>query len=324
IVPHTEIVQKLELMPNDVKLEGIRNYLPWSRRALRLLKAKGLEGFVSAKSAEPENKSSAEWSIWDATNSLVAAWLLSSMSPTIAASVDTITNAAEIWESITKMYSGAGNVMLWAETEDRIKLKRLWADVDHYDPIELPHSECVAWVRKWIEKRRFEGRCASMFHQSALPSLEEAIASMAQEELRLKMMRGAASSPSRPIFAAARIKEARQCFNCGKEGHLIRDCPQPLRPNRGRGRGGARGALRGGRCRGGRSGYTANAATIGEQSYKAVDIASAEPDEQKQLKGKNHSIEDEDAENPSGDFINFAFIDEGKTNREASWECNQA
>jgi len=163
IVPHTETIQRLELMPNDVKLEGIRNYLPWSRRALRLLKAKGLEGFVSGKSVEPQDKSSAEWSIWDATNSLVAAWLLSSMSPTIATSVDTIASATEIWQSIAKMYSGAGNVMLWAETEDTIsdlkqgelslmdyvaELKRLWANVDHYDPIELPHSECVAWVRK--------------------------------------------------------------------------------------------------------------------------------------------------------------------------------
>ena len=107
-------------MPNDVKLEGIRNYLPWSRRALRLLKAKGLEGFVSGKSVEPQDKSSAEWSIWDATNSLVAAWLLSSMSPTIAGSVDTITSAAGIWDAVSKMYSGAGNVMLLAETEDRI------------------------------------------------------------------------------------------------------------------------------------------------------------------------------------------------------------
>jgi hypothetical protein len=40
IVVHAEPVQKIELMPNDVKLEGIKNYLAWSRRALRLLKAK--------------------------------------------------------------------------------------------------------------------------------------------------------------------------------------------------------------------------------------------------------------------------------------------
>ena len=78
-------------MPNDVKLEGIRNYLAWSRRVLLLLKAHKLEGFVNGKSAEPKNKSGDDWKTWDATNSLVAAWLLSSMSPTIAGSVDTIT-----------------------------------------------------------------------------------------------------------------------------------------------------------------------------------------------------------------------------------------
>ena len=226
IVSYMEPVQKIELMPNDIKLEGIRNYLPWSRRAMLLLKAKRLEGFVTGESIEPEDKSSNDWKTWEAINSLVAAWLLSSLSPTIAGSVDTITSAAGIWEALSKMYSGAGNVMLLAETEDRIStmkqgdlslmdyvaaLKRLWADVDHFDPIELPHTECVVWIKKWIEKRRvlqflrglnpdFEARRASMFHQSSLPSLEEAIAAMAQEETRLKLIKGDTSSPPPPAF----------------------------------------------------------------------------------------------------------------------------
>jgi hypothetical protein len=42
IVVHTDLVQKIELVPNDIKLEGTKNYLAWSRRALRLLKAKRL------------------------------------------------------------------------------------------------------------------------------------------------------------------------------------------------------------------------------------------------------------------------------------------
>ena len=69
------------------------------------------------------------------------------------------------------------------------ELKRLWADLDHYDPIELPHPECVAWVKKWVEKKRvlqflrglnpeFEERRAALFHQPNLPSLDEAIAAM--------------------------------------------------------------------------------------------------------------------------------------------------
>lgn len=83
IVVHAEPVQKIELMPNDIKLEGIKNYLAWSRRALRLLKAKKLEGFVNGESNEPSDKSSPEWSTWDATNSLVVAWMLNSMTPAL-------------------------------------------------------------------------------------------------------------------------------------------------------------------------------------------------------------------------------------------------
>jgi len=45
--------------------------------------------------------------------------------------------------------------------DDVVELKRQWADLDHYDPIELPHPECVAWVKKWVEKKKgssvFEG-----------------------------------------------------------------------------------------------------------------------------------------------------------------------
>jgi hypothetical protein len=45
IVIHMEPLQKIELMPNDIKLDSTKNYLALSKRALRLLKAKRLEGF---------------------------------------------------------------------------------------------------------------------------------------------------------------------------------------------------------------------------------------------------------------------------------------
>ena len=156
-------------MSIDIKLEDINNYLAWSRSALLLLKAKKLEGFVNGEIAELKNKASEKWKSWDATNSLVAAWLLNSMSPTIVGPVYTIATASGIWEVVSKMFPGSGNVMLLAETDDRIyhlkqgelplmdyvaELKRLSADLGHYDPIQLPHPDCVAWVKKWLEKKR--------------------------------------------------------------------------------------------------------------------------------------------------------------------------
>ena len=48
-----EGVQKLELIPNEIKLEGVSNYLSWSRRGLLLLKMKALEGYVLGEVTEP-------------------------------------------------------------------------------------------------------------------------------------------------------------------------------------------------------------------------------------------------------------------------------
>jgi hypothetical protein len=90
IIAHTEQMQKIELMPNDVKLEGVRNYLSWSKRALLILKTKRLESYVKGEAWEPLDKTWAEWRTWSATNSLIMAWLLSSLSPTIATTIETI------------------------------------------------------------------------------------------------------------------------------------------------------------------------------------------------------------------------------------------
>jgi hypothetical protein len=93
-----EAVHKLELMSIDIKLEDINNYLAWSRSALLLLKAKKLEGFVNGEIAELKNKASEKWKSWDATNSLVAAWLLNSMSPTIVGSVDNLLEYGKLYQ----------------------------------------------------------------------------------------------------------------------------------------------------------------------------------------------------------------------------------
>ena len=83
----------------------------------------------------------------------------------------------------------------------------------------------------------FEGRRAALFHQANLPSLEEAIAAMAQEETRLKVIKGNTLNSPNLAYVVAGSQETRICYNCGEKGHLICDCSQPLKPNRGRGRG---------------------------------------------------------------------------------------
>ncbi|KAK1662746.1 hypothetical protein QYE76_050905 [Lolium multiflorum] len=95
-VSQAEMVKKVELMPNEVKLEGMSNYLSWSRRALLILRIKGLDGHVQGSDAEPEDKGSADWKKWSATDSLIFAWLLNSLTPSIVASAEGLPNAAEV------------------------------------------------------------------------------------------------------------------------------------------------------------------------------------------------------------------------------------
>jgi hypothetical protein len=192
------------------------------------------------------------------------------------------------------------------------ELKRLWTDLDHYDPIDIPDSQHVPKIKKWIERRRAFQFLRGMFHQDTLPTLEEAIAAIAREEVRLKVMKDTTSPVSRPVFAATRIKEIRECFNCGNTDHFIRDCPLPLKSNRGRGRGNYRGVSRGGS--GGHVGtnsYKANAAAREEELSQLVGFSSTELEERKHLKEKVESFEDKDQGVYSGDFVNFAYMDEG-------------
>ncbi|WVZ66156.1 hypothetical protein U9M48_015422 [Paspalum notatum var. saurae] len=143
---------KLELMPNDVKLEGSKNYLSWARRVNVLLSAKGVENYLEEDCVEPENKLSTEWRVWHTTNSTVVAWLMASMSPSIAKMVESMRSAAKIWKTLSNMYSRKGNVMMMMEIQgkaDTVKqegrtveeyaseLKYLWGELDHYAPLQM-------------------------------------------------------------------------------------------------------------------------------------------------------------------------------------------
>lgn len=55
---------KLELVPNDVKLEGNNNYLSWSRRVHVILGGKGVEHYLEESCVEMIDKLSTDWRVW--------------------------------------------------------------------------------------------------------------------------------------------------------------------------------------------------------------------------------------------------------------------
>lgn len=104
--------------------------------------------------------------------------------------------------------------------------------------------------------------------QPKIPSLDEAISAMIQEESRIGLQTGAGWLPQ-PKSALATPSwgntgsrgETRTCFNCGEVGHLKSACTKPLKDKNpgGRGQPGGRDRGGGGRRGGGRGGYRAHA-----------------------------------------------------------------
>lgn len=91
----------------------------------------------------------------------------------------------------------------------------------------------------WLQRRRvvhflkglnpkFKSRRATMFHLANLPTMENAISAMVQEEVRLRVMGD--NNPIRPAYA---IPNDRECYNCGIRGHLSHACPSPQYGGRG-------------------------------------------------------------------------------------------
>ena len=90
----------------------------------------------------------------------------------------------------------------------------------------------------------FEQRSAVLLATSKIPSLEEAISAMIQEESRIGLQAGTGGLPGvKSALAASNLGnvgsrvETRECYNCGEVGHLKTACTKPLRERNSRGRG---------------------------------------------------------------------------------------
>ena len=61
------------------------------------------------------------WRVWNTTNSVVVAWLLTSMSPSIARMVEMMQSAPTMWKTLSNMYSRARNVMTVVEVQGKVE-----------------------------------------------------------------------------------------------------------------------------------------------------------------------------------------------------------
>jgi hypothetical protein len=200
---------KVDLQSVEIKLDGPAMYLSWSCWVRRALEGKNLDGNITGEMAVPA-KGSTEYSEWRSINSLLHTWLLNLMIVSIAKTVDGIKTVSDVWGKLMRIYAGIDNNMKVFQIEREIEevaqkgrsvqeyaadLQRLWAEYDHFSPPEsCMDPNCKKGVRD-VQKRTthflrhldsiFDQRSAVLLAQSKIPSLDEAIYAMIQEESRI-------------------------------------------------------------------------------------------------------------------------------------------
>lgn len=230
------------------------------------------------------------------------------------------------------------------------ELQYLWGELDHYAPLQMICPQDAQVVHKWVEDRRvtrflknldpeFESRRAAFCHQESLPTMDEAVSAMINEESRLRVM-----TASDPVKSAYTATDDRDCYNCGEKGHLSYNCPHPrgsgergggtrgaTRSTYGRGRGGY-GRGRGGRARGrGRGGPRVNVAVT--EDTPSITLTG------EQAKRWEEWHKEKESECPTstplgsvattstqhfGNFANYAHSGAGEENWEEDWDWSQA
>ncbi|XP_073109504.1 uncharacterized protein [Elaeis guineensis] len=216
---------KIILETNPVKLDGPGTYLSWTRHVRLILDSHNLEGFISGTVKRPEGDGIAVRQ-WNSNNSRVVAWLFASMVPSVAHTVEALTNAYELWQAVATTYSYKGNNMYAHKIQRELRglnqgsrsvteyvgeLKRLWNDFDFYNPFTPTHPGDVDEFRKWIERQRlvnfldglnpeFEYRRSSILSTQKWPTLDETISLVLSEETRLTTMSSSMNTAIRSVL----------------------------------------------------------------------------------------------------------------------------
>ncbi|XP_078172918.1 uncharacterized protein LOC144566765 [Carex rostrata] len=142
------------------------------------------------------------------------------MVPSIAVTVDGIEAVSDVWGKLQRIYAGADNnlrvfqiareIEVVAQRERSIQeyaveLERLWANYDYFSPPTCcKDPECKKGDDR-VQRRTmhfmrglnpaFEPRCAVLLAQSKIPSLDETILAMIQEESRIGLHAGTGGLP---------------------------------------------------------------------------------------------------------------------------------
>ncbi|XP_048615966.1 uncharacterized protein LOC125588581 [Brassica napus] len=129
-----------------VQLKG-ENYEDWAKHMRNALRTKRKLGFIDGTLRKPEKEDEIEK--WEVVNSMLVAWIMNTVEPTLKSSISMVDEAYSLWEDIKLQFS-VGNGPRISELRGEIancrqdgdsvlvyygKLKKMWDELAVYKPI---------------------------------------------------------------------------------------------------------------------------------------------------------------------------------------------
>ncbi|KAK2414048.1 putative mitochondrial protein [Trifolium repens] len=239
------------------KMNG-NNYNEWAQTVRLVLDGKGKLGFLTGAVAEPA-EGDPLYKQWKSENSLIIAWLVSTMETGLGKPYMFLPSAKDVWEAVKETYSDIQNASqifglkskLWhAKQGDRNvtayynELLTLWQELDLcYDDNWKCAEDSVLFLKRQENDRVFmflaglnkdldevRGR---VLGKVPLPTLRETFAEIKREESRQGIMMGKTHRSSESEGSALATRNPHEgkksdeipwCDYCKREWHTREDC----------------------------------------------------------------------------------------------------
>ncbi|KAF7831574.1 uncharacterized protein G2W53_013907 [Senna tora] len=202
----------------------LTNYLVWSRVMKRALKAKKKVGFIDGSCKQPEDETSEAYLQWSFVDSMVASWLVNSMTKELADAYAYTPSAGEIWNELEEKYGESDRPRIFHLKKEMgaielvliLLLVILISLNDSYDNVvnnvlmmdPLPSFNKVHSIVARIEKQ---------INVNSIKSVNKSIEASA---LAVKSY----DSSSKGSGQRSKKKEDRFCVFCHKQGHTEDAC----------------------------------------------------------------------------------------------------
>lgn len=171
----TEVTKKMS--PNESENSSFQfsvekfngsNFLEWAQSIKLVIDGKGKLGYLTGETKKPSS-TDASLQKWKSENSMVTAWLVNSMKPSIGKTYMFLPTAKEVWDAVRETYSDLENfsqifeikTRLWqmkqegkTVTEYYTEMKALWQELDLSSEEEWECTGDSVRYKKMLENER--------------------------------------------------------------------------------------------------------------------------------------------------------------------------